>query len=73
LPIWLQNTLVLAGLLAVASAFVGAAMFCEHQGWTVAKYVVVVVGLVYDVFAALALLGYLLYVLDGEVRRGLNR
>jgi uncharacterized membrane protein YsdA (DUF1294 family) len=72
-PVWLANLLTLAALLGVMGVFVGLATLFDHLGWTAAKYVVAVVGLVYGVFAILALIGYLLYTIDREVRRGLNR
>jgi hypothetical protein len=44
-----------------------------HIGWRVPLYVTAGIAVAYGVFLTLALVGYLLYVMDQEVRRGLRR
>jgi len=73
LPVWLTNLLTLTGLFAGAAALLGLATLFDHLGWTVPKIVTAVVAVIYGVFLTLALVGYLLYVMDQEVRRGLKR
>jgi hypothetical protein len=70
--LWLRNVLVIGTLLAGSGVFAALVILFGHLGWTVPKYVAAVIGLGYDLFAALAIIGYLLYLMDQEVRRGLR-
>jgi hypothetical protein len=71
--VWLSNLLVLLALLGGAGVIAGAATLFAHIGWRVPLYVTAGIAVAYGVFLTLALVGYLLYVMDQEVRRGLRR